>query len=161
MEAGADDIDYESPTWQMETEGWSDGDSVVGRVAGALYDIFDSSNDTMDKFSDGFSRIWNVMLTGQDYGIDVFFTFWMRWLDEPYPRQPTIQAIFQNTIDYGVADLNADYIADIFDLATVALAFGSVPGDPNWNPTADISLDNLVEISDIAIVASHFGNTYI
>jgi parallel beta-helix repeat protein len=56
-------------------------------------------------------------------------------------------------------DINADGIMDIFDIATVALAFGSTPSDPNWNSIADINNDNIVDIFDIVVVALHFGET--
>jgi len=50
-------------------------------------------------------------------------------------------------------------IIDIFDIATVALAFGSAPVDPNWNANADINSDEVVDIFDIVVVALHFGET--
>ena len=56
-------------------------------------------------------------------------------------------------------DLNGDRVVDIFDIAMLALAFGSVQGDPNWNATADINGDGLVDIFDVVIVATHFGDT--
>ena len=48
-------------------------------------------------------------------------------------------------------------IVDIFDIVTVASAFGAVPGDPNWNPVADMNNDLIVDIFDIVVVASNFG----
>ncbi len=54
-------------------------------------------------------------------------------------------------------DINKDGIVDIFDCVIVALAFGSKPGDTNWNPVADINSDNLVDIFDIVVVALHFS----
>lgn len=55
-------------------------------------------------------------------------------------------------------DIAADFgVVDIFDIATVALAFGSTPSDPNWNPVADINNDNKVDIFDVVVVAIHFG----
>jgi len=57
------------------------------------------------------------------------------------------------------ADINSDNCVDIFDIVTVAVAFGSKPGDSNWNVLADINNDNLVDIFDIAVVAINFGET--
>jgi hypothetical protein len=48
-------------------------------------------------------------------------------------------------------------IVDIFNIATLALAFSSKLGDPNWNSNADINNDGIVDIFDIAVVALHFG----
>jgi parallel beta-helix repeat protein len=56
-------------------------------------------------------------------------------------------------------DINADQVVDIFDCASVALAFGSRPGDPNWSPNADINNDGIVDIFDIVVVALHFGES--
>jgi hypothetical protein len=36
-------------------------------------------------------------------------------------------------------------------------AFGSVPGDPNWNPDADLDGDDEVSLFDFGILTSHFG----
>ena len=66
-------------------------------------------------------------------------------LMEPYTQLP--------------GDINNDGTVDIFDCVVVALAFGSKPGDPNWNPVADINNDNIVDIFDIVVVALHFGET--
>jgi parallel beta-helix repeat protein len=57
-------------------------------------------------------------------------------------------------------DLNNDGKADMRDLGIVASAFGSVPGQPRWNPIADLSEDGKIDIRDIALVALHFGESY-
>jgi PKD repeat protein len=77
----------------------------------------------------------------------------------------------QDTISYIVQvqnktsppyDINGDGVVNIIDVATVAAAFGSYPGAPNWNPAADITgpagvPDGKVDIIDVALVAAHFG----
>jgi hypothetical protein len=55
------------------------------------------------------------------------------------------------------SDINDDGIVDIVDIVIVALAFGSEPGDPNWNPYADLNQDGLIDIVDLVIIAIHFG----
>jgi len=57
-------------------------------------------------------------------------------------------------------DVNDDGIVDILDVLIVGLAFGSEPGDPNWNPDADLKPDNLIDIYDLLIVGVNFGNTW-
>ena len=57
----------------------------------------------------------------------------------------------------GPGDINDDGAVDIFDCVTIALAFGSAPSYPNWNPIADVNHDELVDIFDISTVAIHFG----
>jgi len=56
-------------------------------------------------------------------------------------------------------DINGDGTVDIKDIAIVAIAFGSFPGHPRWNPQADLYKDGKIDIRDIAIVARNFGKT--
>jgi hypothetical protein len=49
-------------------------------------------------------------------------------------------------------DVNLDGQIDIVDIATVARAFGSRPGDLNWNPNADLNKDNSVDNSDMYMI---------
>jgi len=55
-------------------------------------------------------------------------------------------------------DVNSDCKVNIIDLAAVGMAFGSSPGDANWNPDADLNNDSSVNILDLATVGSNFGN---
>lgn len=67
-------------------------------------------------------------------------------------------SIHQISIHYANAyDVNSDGVIDIFDIAAVALAFGSKPTDSNWNLDADINEDELIDIFDLVVVALHFG----
>ncbi|MFQ5999426.1 MAG: PKD domain-containing protein [Candidatus Bathyarchaeia archaeon] len=59
-----------------------------------------------------------------------------------------------------MGDINGDGTVDIVDIVTIALAFGSSPGDPNWNPDADLNGDGTVDIIDIVMAAIHFGETW-
>ena len=64
------------------------------------------------------------------------------------------------------ADINHDLKADIKDVATAAVAFGSSPSHPKWNPHTDITgpkhlePDGKVDIRDIALMAVEYGETY-
>lgn len=55
--------------------------------------------------------------------------------------------------------MNQDGIVDIIDAGIVALAFGSDPSKPNWNPKADVDSDGFVDIFDIVLITIHFGET--
>lgn len=57
-------------------------------------------------------------------------------------------------------DLNFDGIVDIKDMVLAAMAFGSYPGHPAWNPIADVNSDGTVDIKDLVAIALHFGETY-
>ena len=59
-------------------------------------------------------------------------------------------------------DLNKDGKVDIDDIIIPALAFGSYPTHPRWDPIADITgpegvPDDKVDIDDVVLVALHFG----
>ena len=60
-------------------------------------------------------------------------------------------------------EVNGDGIVNIVDGVIIGVAFGSRPGDPNWNPIADIAPvgapDNYISIQDIVLMAIHFGET--
>jgi len=55
-------------------------------------------------------------------------------------------------------DTNNDAKVNIFDLATIGLAFGSEPGDPHWNPDADVANTvDKIDIFDLATVGKNFN----
>ena len=56
-------------------------------------------------------------------------------------------------------DFNNDGIIDIFDIVRMALAYGSMPGMPNWDPYVDLNQDGLIDIFDLVVVALRFGET--
>jgi len=56
------------------------------------------------------------------------------------------------------ADLNDDGIVDKVDISIAAKAFGTKPGDPNWNEKADLDKNGTINILDISIVAKAFGS---
>ncbi|MGD0978214.1 MAG: NosD domain-containing protein [Candidatus Bathyarchaeia archaeon] len=58
---------------------------------------------------------------------------------------------------FALGDLNKDGKVGLGDLVILAKAYGSKPGDPNWNPTADIDGNGIVDLSDLVILASHYG----
>lgn len=54
-------------------------------------------------------------------------------------------------------DVNNDCSVNILDLASVGKAYGSQPGDPNWNGNADLNGDGVINIFDLAIVGVSYG----
>jgi len=69
-----------------------------------------------------------------------------------------------NVIDYewydlGILptyDVNKDGIINIFDLRICARAYGSKPGDANWNPFVDLNQDGIIDIFDLYKIAKHY-----
>jgi PKD repeat protein len=56
-------------------------------------------------------------------------------------------------------DLNHDGIVNILDITIVAKAYGSTPGDPNWDANADSDNNSVINILDISMVARDYGKT--
>jgi PKD repeat protein len=54
-------------------------------------------------------------------------------------------------------DVNGDGKINLVDVYAVALAFGSMPGYPNWNPACDFNHDGVVNLKDYYPVCLHFG----
>jgi hypothetical protein len=87
----------ETATWG--TPDWDDGDAVEGRVAGALWDLFDNVNDGTDTYQDSLGNIWNTFL---DHRATTFNQYWTaRGQDGRDVTDRALGSLFQNTIDYG------------------------------------------------------------
>jgi PKD repeat protein len=56
-----------------------------------------------------------------------------------------------------IGDINGDGVVDIYDALKLSAAFGSKPGDPNWDSRADINGDNVIDIYDALRLSAHFG----
>lgn len=54
-------------------------------------------------------------------------------------------------------DVDGDNEVSIGDYAVLSAAFGSGPGDPNWEEEADLDGDDEVSIGDYAILSANFG----
>ncbi len=55
-------------------------------------------------------------------------------------------------------DIDGDGHCDIVDLLTLAAAFGSVPGETNYDLPADLNQDDSVDVVDLLSLAGNFGN---
>ncbi len=56
-------------------------------------------------------------------------------------------------------DIDGDNEVTLFDFGGLVAAFGSVPGDANWNPDADLDGDAEVTLFDFGVLVRHFGET--
>jgi hypothetical protein len=68
----------------------------------------------------------------------------------------TVDGSFTHTV---MGDLNGDGVVDVKDALLAAEAFGSSPGDPNWNPNADLGGFGIINIIDEILLAMNFGHT--
>lgn len=82
--------------WHNRSDGLALGDAVEGRIAGALYDLLDTTNDGYDNVSNPFYQDWGI-LPGQPHPLN---DFWIAWKNRGYEKHGSVQAIFQNGIDY-------------------------------------------------------------
>ncbi len=57
-------------------------------------------------------------------------------------------------------DINYDGVVNILDILIIAVAFGTEPGDPKWDPRADLDKNNIINILDVLKVAVHFGELW-
>lgn len=55
-------------------------------------------------------------------------------------------------------DVDGDNEVTLFDFGALVQAFGSVPGDTNWNPNADLDGDEEVSLFDFGVLVKNFGN---
>ncbi len=54
-------------------------------------------------------------------------------------------------------DIDGDNEVTLFDFGQLVAAFGSMPGDSNWNPDADLDGDGEVTLFDFGILVKNFG----
>ena len=89
-------LNLETPTWG--TSGWDNGDMCEGRVAGALWDMVDASQDGYEAMTVDFpTTIWPVFLTRYDS----FKGFYDAWLTAGHATMADSDlALYQNTISY-------------------------------------------------------------
>ncbi len=87
---------------------------------------------------------------------------WSHWLEDGDTNRTKIITLSGYATWTGIfvllSDLNNDGKVDIKDIAIAALAVGSYPGHPRWNPLADVNKDGKVDIRDLALIAKNFGN---
>jgi hypothetical protein len=82
---------------------------------------------------------------------------------EYIPTQGTLSVSGTNgaKVSIGLGDVNWDGVVNDDDKNICNTAFGTVPGDPNWNVDCDMNLDNTIDILDITIIITNYGNRII
>jgi len=80
-------------------------------------------------------------------------------IEEYFPSLGHMEgSLFYNTL--GPWDVDINGIVNILDILQIAVAFGTQPGDPKWNPKADVDPNGIINILDVLQVAVHFGESY-
>ncbi|MEV5583756.1 hypothetical protein AB0L39_35040 [Streptomyces parvus] len=95
-------LDLENATWGTvtPTRVWENGDTVEGRVAGALLDLADNSqHESGDKcFEDSRGALWNTFLTHVSADFEEFWK--QRGEDGHDVGETALNCLYFNTIDY-------------------------------------------------------------
>ncbi|MBX7135894.1 MAG: hypothetical protein K1X67_24765 [Fimbriimonadaceae bacterium] len=63
------------------------------------------------------------------------------------------------TLNLVNGDCDKDNEVGIGDYAILSSAYGSAPGEVNWNASADLNRDDVVDIADYAILSSNYGRS--
>jgi len=58
-----------------------------------------------------------------------------------------------------MGDVNRDGVIDDTDINLIKTAYGSKPGDPNWNPDCDLNSDGVVDVFDASMASRNRGLT--
>ncbi len=113
----------ETPTWG--TSGWPNGDNVIGRVAGALWDIFDDVDDNYppyyyqyDKYDGGFDDIWDTFYNQCDNTTE---EFWEAWKERDHNQPDAVKSIYQNTIKYPITLANSSNFVEGWRMMSLPL----------------------------------------
>jgi len=103
--------------------------------------------------SSGPEGTYNLSFTLQEYGTYTIYVTSEYTLQEHYQK-----ASDTTTFKIGGPwDVDGNGIVNILDILAIAVAFGTSPGDPKWNPQADVDDNDIINILDILLVAVHFG----
>lgn len=92
--------------FDLENQGWSDsqsrGPTVEGRVAGALYDLYDSNNEgPFDIATNSFESMW-IIMRDRVPAAQTLADFGNSWKNSGYNYGQFLLVAYQNTIDYGL-----------------------------------------------------------
>ena len=147
---------------------WTPAEPIINETI-----TFDASNSTLGwcaqtqrfspivnytwNFGDGTENTTTSPATTHSYSEPDNYTITLLILDAD-GRSDTASALLEIlNITIKSYDVNGDGIIDLKDVFRVALAYGSFPGHPRWDPACDFNNDNKVDLKDYYPVAMHYG----
>ncbi len=80
-----------------------------------------------------------------------------RWLRVVVPVTVSNADVTGVNVALTSGDIDGDNEVTLFDFGALVAAFGSIPGDPNWNPDSDLDGDEEVTLFDFGILVRNFG----
>ncbi|MCI0521109.1 MAG: hypothetical protein L0Z70_12750 [Chloroflexi bacterium] len=96
---GREDANHFDLEAHGQGDGFAEGGGVEGRVAGALYDLFDFRDDGYDSAGFGFDPIADIVFQGP--AEEAFWGFWWNeWLLSGHDTHQSVRSVYQNAIDY-------------------------------------------------------------
>jgi hypothetical protein len=88
------------------------------------------------------------------------YTIWAEAVPVPYEKNLADNTFTDGKVKIRImGDVNGDGKVDGKDIAAVAAAFNTKPGNPRWNPDADFNQDGKIDGRDIAIIARYYGRS--
>ena len=74
---------------------------------------------------------------------------------------PLMNVFWRPRFYWNPGDINHDLAVNLYDAVEVLLAYGSEPGDSNWNPQCDIAKPyNKIDLYDATLVLVNYGKEY-
>ncbi|OKI56037.1 hypothetical protein [Micromonospora sp. CB01531] len=126
-------LNLENPSWG---NGWGEGDTTEGRIAGALIDITDYANEgTWDRHGEGPLNIWT---TSRRHNSVNFADFWAQRAADGFnvADSGALASVYQNTIDYQFRDPLGNYAPLTRPTPTPPHNFGYSTSSPYWSVVA-------------------------
>lgn len=74
---------------------------------------------------------------------------------------PLMDFFWRPRFYWNLGDVNHDLIVNLFDAVKVLVAYGSEPGDSNWDPQCDIAEPyDKIDLYDATLVLTNYGKKY-
>jgi hypothetical protein len=108
-------------------------------------------SDRTEFTATNYEDIWPAVMVAEDTKI------WVAWVSNEADQPDGNWEIYFRTSLPG--DVNEDGNTNVVDLTLVSLSYGSLIGEPDYNPFVDINKDGIVDMKDLSIVAGYLGET--
>jgi PKD repeat protein len=129
---------------------------------------FDASNSTPGDFSTLVNYMWNFSdgtgifnvttnQTSHSFTQPGNYTVTLTVTDSVNRTATTSAILPVQNATVKAYDVNHDGKIDGKDIALAAFAYGTISGDPRWNPNADVNHDGKIDGKDIALIARNYG----